>query len=48
MDAKAKPSLERARSAVPCEEEEERVGVPVKGGLYEVCLLLHKSELIKL
>ncbi|KAL6212510.1 hypothetical protein ACLB2K_017730 [Fragaria x ananassa] len=39
VDAKAKPSLERARSAVPCEEEEERVGVPVKGGLYEVDLV---------
>lgn len=30
---------EKARSVPLYEEEEERVGVLVKGGLYEVCLL---------
>lgn len=33
-------SSESAQSAQLYDAEEERVGVPVRGGLYEVCLLL--------
>ena len=36
-------SLEGARSAQLYEAEEERVGVPVKGGLYEVSLKKKKN-----
>lgn len=39
LDEQGKSSLERGRSVCLNEEEVERVGVPVKGGLYEVCLL---------
>ena len=38
-------SLEGARSAQLYEAEEERVGVPVKGGLYEVSLKKKKMLL---
>ena len=41
VEEKAKSPLERAHSVVALHEgEEERVGVPVKGGLYEVCLIM--------
>ena len=39
-------SLEGARSAQLYEAEEERVGVPVKGGLYEVSLKKKKLFLL--
>lgn len=39
LDEQAKSPLERGRSVRLNEEDVERVGVPVKGGLYEVCLL---------
>jgi hypothetical protein len=37
------PSLEGARLAQLYEPEEERVGVPVKGGLYEVSFIKKKK-----
>lgn len=40
LDSQKKASsLDRAQSAKLYEIEEERVGVPVKGGLYEVAFL---------